>query len=205
MKRRALLAALGASTLGVAGTAAGRSAQATDDQRDCETVEIPVAKSGNQTIATREVPAEWWDHVERSRTVSDEIGEEFGDEAWFQGSGRSSDGETICGSSKMVLTVYARDVDAAEAALPERRDGVRIRVEPERDVSLAGPAELDDADVSENTTPDHGSAQNDTADDGAADEAAEPEADGAPGFGVLGALLGAGGAAALARLRRNDE
>lgn len=198
MHRRALLASIGAVAGGTAGLGAGSAAaqsnQSADGDVECEPVSIPVAKSGNQTVATREVPAAWWDQVERSRTVADEIGEAYADEPWFVRSGTSSDGEQICGSSKMVLTVYADDVEAAEAALPERRDGVRIRVEHGDESDWGTRFAGDETPASE--TPDETTNES--------DESSATDADGTPGFGVLGTLLGAGVTTALVARLRDD-
>lgn len=208
MHRRALLASIGTVAGGTAGlgagTAAAQSNQSADGDAECEPVSIPVAKSGNQTVATREVPAAWWDQVERSRTVADEIREAYADEPWFVRGGRSSDGEQLCGSSKFVLTVYADDVEAAEAALPERRDGVRIRVEygdeSEWDTRFADDATSDPRTAGDGTpaseTPDESTNES--------DESSATDADGTPGFGVLGTLLGAGVTTTLVARLRDD-
>lgn len=47
-----------------------------------ETIEVPVAKSGEEVLATRTVPRTWWNHVKRVRRIKDRVHDRArGDEA----------------------------------------------------------------------------------------------------------------------------
>lgn len=86
------------------------------------------------------------------------------------------------------------DVEAAEAALPERRDGVSIRVEYGDESEWDRGFAVDTTPASE--TPDESTNES--------DESSATDADGTPGFGVLGTLLGAGVTTALVARLRDD-
>lgn len=211
MKRRTALAA-------TAGLAAGWPAvplAGARDDPDCDRVEeIVVAKSGDEPVATEEVPAPWWEQVERARDVHDEIREEYRDAPWYRASGRTAGEREICGRTEMAVVVYAADVGEARAALEDERDGVPITVKEYEEPEVALATATPDAG-GENTstgapddTPD--GAPDETPDDtpdatpDADTESATDEAERLPGPGMLGALAGLAGAGYLAARRRAD-
>ncbi|WP_241175348.1 PGF-CTERM sorting domain-containing protein [Natronolimnobius sp. AArcel1] len=163
MNRRQVLATLGClSVSAVPGAASARS-----DEDDCELTEIATAMSGDEVIATEEVPKAWWDQVERSRDVADELYAELADEPWFERIGRSSGEDEICERNVFVVTVYTSDEEAAQSALEESRDGVPITIDEVSDDeepeplggSMDGAADEDDDNES---TDDERPAENET-------------------------------------------
>lgn len=209
MKRRTVLAAVGSLSAAAPAVASARDSDGDGDDKnghDCETIEIPVAKSGEEVVATEEVPEEWWDHVERSREVADELGDKLEDEPWFEGISRSTGEAEICGSSVFVVTVHASDADAARSRLAESRDGVPIEIgEPLPDAvptdgAAAGGDEPDEIETeSGNGDGDGATASNET---NAA--AASADDDSMPGFGIVGGLAGLGAAGYLFSSRERD-
>lgn len=184
MKRRALLVAAGALGVGSVGTSA-----ADENDPDCEEMtEIVTGRSGDEVTSTEMVPAPWWDQVERVRAVQDELGEEFGDEEWFEATGRSSGSREICGRNVMVVTVYASDVETAREQIDEDREDVPLSIE-ER---TGSPLEDIEGDVNGHS-------------DGGETEDGDDQSDPTPGPGVLGALAGIGTAGLLLGKRRNDN
>lgn len=213
MNRRQVLASVGCLTVGATSTAvAGMPAQS-DDETDCEMIEIPTAKSGDEVVRTREVPEPWWNQVERARAVEDELWEEFGDEEWFDRVSRTLGDEEICGRTIFVVTVDAWDVEEARTHLEESRDGVRIRIEEATESApLGGDGddvirdEIDDGNESksedETSSADDTEPEGDEPDDRANESTDETGDDGEngvdgsddslPGFGIGGAVAGLG-------------
>lgn len=192
MKRRTLLATAGAVTAGAPSFAAGQSG--TDGEPDCSGESIAVAKRGNETVETRSVPTAWYDRVETARELQDEFREEYGDEPWFETTGRGSGPNEICGMGAPKVTVYVNDADAARAALPDERDGVPIHV----DANPPDPPESGgDVARGETAVPERDEANETPQQTDRTDET--------PGMGPLGAVLGLGGAIGLLGHRRDGD
>ncbi|MCL9812754.1 hypothetical protein [Natranaeroarchaeum aerophilus] len=184
MKRRALLVAAGALGVGSVGTSA-----ADENDPDCEeTTEIVTGRSGDEVTSTEMVPAPWWDQVERVRAVQDELSEEFGDEEWFEATGRSSGSREICGRNVLVVTVYASDVETAREYIDEDSKDVPLSIE-ER---IEDPVWDVEGDVAR-----EGDQERDTDETEGETNNADDEDDPTPGPGVVGALAGVGTAGLL--------
>lgn len=181
MKRRALLVAAGALGVGSVGVSAA--------DPDCEeTTEIVTGRSGDEVTSTETVPAAWWEQVERARAVQDELGAEFGDESWFEGTGRSSGRREICGRSTFVVTVYASDVETARDYIDDDREDVPVSIEERSEEWIE--------DIEGDVVRDNDGAETSDADD---------ESDPTPGLGVLGTLTGIGAAGLLLGRRGKDD
>lgn len=202
MKRRTVLMTVGALT-----AAPMRAAATGSTQTDCEeTVEITTAESGDEAISTEEVPAAWWEQVERARDVQDEIAEDFGDEGWYEGVGRSGGSAEICGQRAFVVTVYTADEDAARSALGEERDGVDLFYEEPPEVHEdVGTVEGDVNGVEEETETDKEAENGESETNDGETETTEADDDQTPGFGALGALAGLGAARFLLGRRGSDD
>ncbi|OVE84957.1 PGF-CTERM sorting domain-containing protein [Natronolimnobius baerhuensis] len=120
-----MLATLGCLSV----SAVPAAASARTDEADCELTEIATAMSGDEVIATEEVPKAWWDQVERSRDVADELSAELADKPWFERTGRSLGEDEICDRNAFVVTVYTSDEEAARSELEDSRDGVPIDID----------------------------------------------------------------------------
>lgn len=186
MNRRAILAAVGTLAISPVRTAAGKSDESDGIDTECDTVEITTGSAGT----TDEVPAPWWEQVQRARDVQDELEDDFGAEPWFEGTGRSSGSETICGQNALIVTVYTSNEEAARTRLDATRNGVRIYVD---DPTKTGPDDLD-GDVLEGTPT--ADPETDSTDDGS---------DPTPGLGVLGAIVSLGTARYLLAGRQRGE
>ena len=209
MHRRTLLAATGSLAIGAMAVAAADADESTTDDHDCETVEIATAKSGDEVIATEEVPEPWWEQVERTRDVQEELTAEFGDESWFEGSGRTTGGEEICGQNAFVVIVYTDDQEMARETLGAQRHDVPIRLrEPldletveedlyDGDVPLSPHEENGDGDASqdEEEGANGSSATDDT--DSSDDRDSGDDTDSVPGFTAVATLAGLAGAISL--------
>ena len=207
MHRRTLLAATGGLAIGAVSMAAAdsdetsHSDEPTTDGHDCETVEIATAKSGDEVVATEDVPEPWWEQVERTREIQEEITDAYADEPWFDGSGRTTGDEEICGRNAFVVTVYTDDEETAREVLGDLRQDVGIRFEEPLDLEpLGGDPLEDDVPVSfdeENADDDlldQEDAENGNASD---DEYSSDDTDSVPGFGVLATAVGLAGAGCL--------
>ena len=221
MHRRTLLAATGSLAIGA--MAAADADESTTDDHDCETVEIATAKSGDEVIATEEVPEPWWEQVERTRDVQEELAAEFGDESWFEGSGRTTGSEAICGRNAFVVTVYTEERKTAREKLGDRRQDVAIRLrEPldletvdedlyDGDVPLSPHEEDGDDDASQDE--EEGANDSSAADDtGSSDDTnssdgmdSSDDTDAVPGFTAIATLAGLAGAISLLAGRDGDR
>lgn len=216
MNRRTVLATVGGLAVG---TSVASLAGAESDDPDCEPVEIDVAKSGDEVVQTEEVPKAWKEQVEHTRDVQDELGAEYGDTDWYEGTGRTSGDREICDRNEMMIRVRASDPEAARAELGEEYEGVQIEIvapdgEPEQDLGGQEDGLVDDDGPESNEGADGDSGSTDGGPDGDSDA---DDADGdddqsddsvvgdAPGFGALGALGGLVGAGYLYTRRRANR
>lgn len=114
----------------VAGGIAGLSSAtvvATDD-----TVEVPIAKSGDEVAVTREMPTARWEHLTTSRTVADDVRDRVGSHAAVQSVGRRVSSERLAGGNKIEVVVYVEDT-SVDLGLPDAVDGVSIGTDRARE------------------------------------------------------------------------
>jgi hypothetical protein len=91
---------------------------------------IVVAERDDEPLVTKQVPTDWYEHVQRSWDASDELLQQFGDEPWFDRISRSSrEGNYRIGDHrKKKLKIKTKDAAAARLRVPESHRGLPVEV-----------------------------------------------------------------------------
>lgn len=125
MKRRSLLKLVGGgiASAGLMGSAAGSVSGDDRHYTDCATVEIEVTSSG----ATEEVPAEWYDKVQRSDEITSDLVRDYLGKEWVERILETSGDDLICDThAHPEIHVYVTDVARAQSEFPNEVDYIPI-------------------------------------------------------------------------------
>lgn len=125
-KRRAVLKTIGTgagfSAIGVV-NAGGSS----DDTVEITTVETNSRYSQN---VTKEVPSDWYHHVQRSRKAGQNLQRNLSKKSWFEGITRVQSSEKIAGKRVSQINVEASNPGEAKRSgnVPDKENGVAVNI-----------------------------------------------------------------------------
>ena len=96
--------------------------------RGGDTVTIPVAQSGEEILATKEVPRDWWEQMVKSRDVHHSLHNRYENVAGIEDIGLTSIDETISGRRKGAVSIYVDSNVSPEPDIPDSVEGIDIVV-----------------------------------------------------------------------------
>lgn len=136
ISRRSILQAAGVASL--TGFGVGRTF-ARDDR-----VEIPYVKRGDEVVMTKEVPQEWYEHVQHVRQVADTANEQFSSNPGVLGMGIAKSNRRYGGKNGLLVEAKVHPSQYA-GTLPDEVEGIPIETtETEGAFNMSDCVHLDD-------------------------------------------------------------
>lgn len=118
--RRNTLKGLGASALGVSSVGLATANNGNN------TVRIPVTKHGDKVLKWKEVPRSWYEHMNHSEQVRDEITKRYLDKSGIHGIASARWEKRFDGKYGLLVEVEVNP-ETYDGSLPDSKDGIPIR------------------------------------------------------------------------------
>lgn len=123
--RRSVIKALGGGSV-----ALGSISLTTGSAAAGGTTEIVTIRGeDNKPVKTKEVPTEWYDHLQDIRHARDSLQQEFGDRNWYRGIGYTVTDQWYDGKRGFSISAEATDVSKARNEMPEKHNGNDVAAE----------------------------------------------------------------------------